>query len=93
MIREVGTPNLVSAASRLTHRVAGSFDIDMPLSGTSGVEDRDGSGSFLAVFTFDAPVTSGNAHGRGRHGHGWHADLQRQRNAGPAQRTWPTYRS
>ena len=57
----IGTPNLVSAASRLTHRVAGSFDIDMPLSGTSGVEDRDASGSFLAVFTFDAPVTSGNA--------------------------------
>ena len=55
-----GTPNLVSAASRLTHRTAGSFDIDMPLSGTSGVEDRDASGSFLAVFTFDAPVTSGN---------------------------------
>ena len=57
----IGTPNLVSAASRLTHRAAGSFDIDMPLSGTSGVEDRDGGGSFLAVFTFDAPVTSGNA--------------------------------
>ena len=56
-----GTPDLVSAASRLTHRTVGSFDIDMPLSGTSGVEDRDGSGSFLAVFTFDAPVTSGNA--------------------------------
>ena len=56
-----GGPNLVSAASRLTHRAAGSFDIDMPLSGTSGVEDRDASGSFLAVFTFDAPVTSGNA--------------------------------
>jgi Galactose oxidase, central domain len=56
-----GAPNLVSAASRLTHRAAGSFDIDMPLGGTSGVEDRDASGSFLAVFTFDAPVTSGNA--------------------------------
>ena len=57
----IGAPNLVSAASRLTHRTAGSFDIDMPLSGTSGVEDRDASGIFLAVFTFDAPVTSGNA--------------------------------
>ena len=28
---------------------------------TSGVEDRDAAGSFLAVFTFDAAVTSGNA--------------------------------
>ena len=33
----------------------------MPLSGTSGVEDRDAAGNFLAVFTFDAAVTSGNA--------------------------------
>ncbi len=49
------------ASSRLTHSDAGSFDIDMPLTGTSGVEDRDGSGNYLAVFTFDAPVTSGEA--------------------------------
>ncbi len=58
--------NLVKAASRLTHGpgsapAAGTFDVDMPLAGTSGVEDRDGSSSFLAVFTFDTPVTSGNA--------------------------------
>ena len=32
--------NLTSAASRLTHGGAGTFDIAMPLSGTSGVEDR-----------------------------------------------------
>ena len=49
------------ASSRLTHGDAGSFDIDMPLTGTSGVEDRDGSGSYLAVFTFDDAVTSGDA--------------------------------
>ncbi len=55
-----GGANLVSAASRLTQGSAGTFDIDMPLTGTSGVEDRDASGSFLAVFTFDAAVTSGN---------------------------------
>src|SRR5213594_4145955 len=30
----------VSAASRLTHGTAGTFDIAMPLTGTSGVEDR-----------------------------------------------------
>jgi hypothetical protein len=50
--------NLVSAASRLTHGTAGTFDIAMPLTGTSGVEDRTSS-TYNAVFTFDAPVTSG----------------------------------
>ena len=32
--------NLLSAASRLTHGSAGTFDIAMPLTGVSGVEDR-----------------------------------------------------
>jgi hypothetical protein len=50
--------NLLSAASRLTHGAAGTFDITMPLTGTSGVEDRSSS-TYNAVFTFDAPVTSG----------------------------------
>ena len=51
--------NLVSAASRLTHKAAGEFDIAMPLTGTSGIEDRSSS-TYTAVFTFDAPVTSGS---------------------------------
>src|SRR5215472_4352970 len=50
--------NLVSAASRLTHGAAGTFDVSMPLTGVSGVEDRSSS-TYNAVFTFDAPVTSG----------------------------------
>jgi hypothetical protein len=54
-----GGVNLLSAASRLTHGSAGDFDINMPLSGTSGVEDR-ASATYNAVFTFDAPVTSGD---------------------------------
>ena len=49
---------LLSAASRLTHGAAGTFDIPMPLTGTSGVEDRS-SGTYNAVFTFDGPVSSG----------------------------------
>ena len=53
---ETGT--LLSAASRLTHGGAGTFDIAMPLTGTSGVEDR-ASGTYNAVFTFDGAVTSG----------------------------------
>lgn len=51
------TANLVSAASRLSHGTAGTFDIDMPLTGSSGVEDRSSS-TYEAVFTFDNPVTS-----------------------------------
>ncbi len=50
--------NLVSAASRVTHGSAGTFDIGMPLAGPSGSEDRIAS-SYTAVFTFDAPVLSG----------------------------------
>jgi hypothetical protein len=50
---------LLSAASRLTHASAGIFDIAMPLSGTSGVEDRSSS-IYNAVFTFDGTVTSGD---------------------------------
>ena len=53
-----GTTSLVSAASRLTHGAAGTFDIAMPLNGTSGVECRSAT-TYNAVFTFDAPVTSG----------------------------------
>ena len=49
---------LLSAASRLTHGAAGTFDIPMPLTGVSGVEDRSSS-TYNAVFTFDSAVTSG----------------------------------
>ena len=49
---------LLSAASRLTHGAAGTFDVPMPLAGTSGVEDRSSS-TYNAVFTFDGAVTSG----------------------------------
>jgi hypothetical protein len=53
-----GGPKLVSAASRVQHGAAGSFDINMPLTGPSGVEDRS-TNAYNAVFTFDAAVTSG----------------------------------
>ncbi len=49
---------LLSAASRLTHGSAGTFDINMPLTGTAGIEDRSTS-TYDAVFAFNAPVTSG----------------------------------
>ena len=54
---KVPSNNLVSAASRLTHG-SDAFDIPMPLVGESGVEDRSAL-TYNAVFTFDAPVKSG----------------------------------
>jgi len=50
--------NLVSAASRLTHGPGHTFDVNMPLTGVSGVECRSAT-TYNAVFTFDAPVSSG----------------------------------
>ncbi len=60
---EPDAAQLLRAASRLTHGSAGMFEIEMPLSGASGVEARTGgrSGVYSAVFTFDVAVTSGRA--------------------------------
>ena len=56
-----GGLTIVGAASRKKHGNAGPFDIDLPLSGTPGIECRVGNGgTFLQtiVFTFSGPVTS-----------------------------------
>ena len=53
-----GPLTLLSAASRLTHGASGTFDVNMPLIGSSGVEDRSAS-TYNAVFTFSSLVTSG----------------------------------
>jgi hypothetical protein len=56
-----GGLTLVSAASRKKHGNAGSFDIDLPLTGTPGVECRVGNGGIFLqtiVFTFSEAVTS-----------------------------------
>lgn len=55
----------VSAVSRKTHGAAGTFDVNLPLTGTPGVESRQGSGPNLnmhqLVVTFAAPVTFASA--------------------------------
>src|SRR5262249_44576895 len=51
----------VSAVSRKTHAAAGTFDVDLPLSGTPGVECRSSGGNHTLVFTFTNNVVSGNA--------------------------------
>ncbi len=56
----VTVPTLVSASSRLSNP-AGTFDINLPLTGTPSVEDRNGAGDYLIVLTFDVPVVSGTA--------------------------------
>jgi len=50
----------VSAVSRRTHGAAGDFDINLPLTGTPGVECRSGT-THKVIFTFPAPVTFSGA--------------------------------
>ncbi|MEP6699273.1 MAG: LamG-like jellyroll fold domain-containing protein [Verrucomicrobiota bacterium] len=54
---------LSAAASRKTHTGAGAFDINMPLTGTPGVECRTGgaNGDHTLVFTFSNSLVSGSA--------------------------------
>lgn len=49
-----------SVVSRKAHGSAGTFDIDLPLTGTRGVECRSGgdSGDYTLVFIFPNPLTS-----------------------------------
>ena len=55
------TLQLISAVSRKTQRRAGTFDVNLPLTGTAGVECRDGGGTYSLVFTFTTNVVSGSA--------------------------------
>ena len=49
---------LVSAASVKTHGSAGSFGVDLPLSGSPGIEPRSGgnNGNYSVVFTFSGNI-------------------------------------
>lgn len=51
---------LTAAASRKTHGNAGTFDINLPLSGQPGVECRSSGGNHTLVFTFSDNPVSGN---------------------------------
>ena len=55
-------PTLLSAVSRVTHPGVGPFDLNIPISGTTGVEPRnDGTGNYTIILTFDQPVNAGTA--------------------------------
>jgi hypothetical protein len=53
---------LTSIVSRMTHGSAGTFDVNLPLTGTRGVECRSsaslGAGNYAVVFTFLNNLTS-----------------------------------
>jgi hypothetical protein len=55
--------SITSAVSRKTHGGAGTFDIDLPLTGTPGLECRSGggAGNHNLVVTFANNVSSGSA--------------------------------
>jgi uncharacterized delta-60 repeat protein len=57
---EVGGMQLTSAVSRKTHGNAGTFDINLPLTGTPGVECRNSGGNHALVFTFSSNPVSGD---------------------------------
>jgi hypothetical protein len=58
--RPIQGPTLTSAVSRKVHGSAGTFDLNLPLSGTRGVECRSGgaNGNHSIVFTFSDPITA-----------------------------------
>jgi uncharacterized protein (DUF1800 family) len=54
-------PNLLSVVSRMSHGSAGTFDVQLPLQGRTGIECRSLDQGITLVLTFDQPVKSGNA--------------------------------
>jgi N-acetylneuraminic acid mutarotase len=56
-------PTLLTAISRKTHNMSGTFDVELPLTGSIGVECRQGSGmsldGHLVIATFANPVAIG----------------------------------
>ena len=61
-ICSAGNIEPVSAVSRKTHGSAGTFDVDLPLTGKPGIEDRTGpqAGRHKVVVTFSVPVSVQN---------------------------------
>jgi hypothetical protein len=53
-------PVLTSVVSQKTHGSAGPFNVDLPLTGTRGVECRSGgaNGDYTLIFTFSVPITN-----------------------------------
>jgi len=56
-----GAPSLVSAVSRMMQGAVGSFDIQLPQSGATGIECRSVAGGMKLVATFDQSIASATA--------------------------------
>jgi hypothetical protein len=56
-----GALELTTAVSRKTHGGAGTFNVNLPLTGNPGIECRNSGGNHTLVFTFTANVVSGSA--------------------------------
>jgi len=54
-------PQLISAVSRMKHGTAGTFDVQLPLSGASGIECRTLARGLTLVLTFNEHIVSGKA--------------------------------
>ncbi len=54
----VGAPTLTSAASEKTHGAIGTFDVELPVSGTPGIECRStgGTSDYTMVVTFSGNI-------------------------------------
>ncbi|MEY2490169.1 MAG: hypothetical protein QOC70_2111, partial [Verrucomicrobiota bacterium] len=50
---------LTAAVSRKTHGSAGTFDMNLPLTGQPGVECRNSGGNHMLVFTFNSTIVDG----------------------------------
>lgn len=57
-----GGNDRITAVSRKTHGSAGTFDIDLPLTGAAGIESRSGGteGAYQIVVSFPSSVTATN---------------------------------
>ncbi len=60
LLRYQGDLQFTRAASRKIHGTAGSFDIDLPRSGPTGVECRNGNGNQTLVLFFNSPLAAAN---------------------------------
>jgi hypothetical protein len=61
-VRGINVPlpvQLTGVRSRKVHGSAGTFDVDLPLTGNSGIECRSGgaNGNYTLVFSFSNPLT------------------------------------
>lgn len=51
-------PQLTGVVSRKTHGASGAFDIDLPVTGSPGIECRNAGGNYTLVFSFGGDISS-----------------------------------